>query len=126
MHSIIYNVLWSLLHHVFYLDHVPSTGNLLTKCISTFLFLYLHFIMQWSKAVVASGALHLPSVSQGSPRCSGDVCRFRTVAWCSDILSPPTLAANVPISGLLRRGGSTGGGEHRRTRDTGERDRARV
>lgn len=82
--------------------------------------------MQWSKEVVASGALHLPSVSQGSPHCSGDVCRFLTVAWCSDILSPPTLAANVPISGLLRRGGSTGGGEHRRTRDTGEGDRACV
>lgn len=70
--------------------------------------------------------LHHLCFSPGSPYCSGDVCGFLAMAWRSDIPSTPTLAANVPISGLLRRGGCMGGGEHRRTRDRGERARERA
>lgn len=82
--------------------------------------------MQWPKDAVRKGALQLISSSPGSPYCSGDVCGFLAMAWRSDIPSTPTLAANVPISGLLRRGGSMGGGEHRRMRDRGERARQRA
>ncbi|CAB1455614.1 unnamed protein product [Pleuronectes platessa] len=43
------------------------------------------------------------SVLDWSQYCSGDVCGFLAMAWRSDIPSTPTLAANVPISGLLHR-----------------------
>lgn len=106
---------------------VPDTGVLkqadLLYCI---VFLYLLFIMWWSKEAVKYGELHLFCFSPGSSYCSGDVCGFLAMAWRSDIPSTPTLAANVPISGLLRRGGCMGGGEHRGTRGRGERARARA
>uniref|UniRef100_A0AAV2MRF5 Uncharacterized protein n=1 Tax=Knipowitschia caucasica TaxID=637954 RepID=A0AAV2MRF5_KNICA len=58
-----------------------------------------------------------------SPYSSGDVCGFLAMAWRSDIPSTPTLAANVPISGLLRRGGCTGGaGEQRNPGHSGGRN----
>lgn len=78
------------------------------------------FITWWSVKAARWVLLILFSFSLGFPYCSGDVCGFLAMAWCSDIPSTPTLAANVPISGLLRRGGCMGGAEHRRTRDRGE------
>ena len=46
------------------------------------------------------------------------------MAWCTDIPSTPTLAANVPISGLLHRG--VWKVENTEERETEEKEQERV